>query len=79
MTSNNGWFTERKFKKISKDIHDMWMSYGTIDFETFWELAFFLNNRDVSSVELTVRKLDIERKISLLKIKDKYMLDWLEF
>lgn len=57
----------------------MWMSYGTIDFETFWELAFFLNNRDVSSVELTVRKLDIERKISLFKIKDKYMLDWLEF
>lgn len=68
----------KRITRLEKKIIDLWETLGTIEFNTFSDIAMMLDETDVGKVRKIIHKLIDEDKLFLI-YKDCWYLDYIPF
>ena len=76
--TKSGW-SNRDLKRIENKLKHVFKKIGTIEYVDTTMLAWYLNEKDIKKLEVTLELLERKRKIFILSTSENYKLDYIGF
>lgn len=76
--TKSGW-SNRDLKRIENKLKHVFKKIGTIEYADTTMLAWYLNEKDIKKLEVTLELLERKRKIFILSTSENYKLDYIGF
>ena len=76
--TKSGW-SNRDLKRIENKLEHVFKKIGTIEYADITMLAWYLNEKDIKKLEVTLEVLERKQKIFILSTSENYKLDYIGF